>query len=218
MWQDLKEHHYAFPTWGLMTHGFYNWLKIGGAPDPGAGLEGDASCCDEPIADFADHVVMTLMRGVSDWELLLNLHQMTPQKWEYLGRGLKWGREHWDVLSDTQMILGNPSAFQVYGYTHFRGARGIISVRNPSNKRQNISLILNSGNGVWRLPSNGLHARQIYPCNKLIPGNYREGDAMHISLDAHQIKLIELGDFPRETAPLSLGACSAGAPHTQITH
>ena len=63
------------------------------------------------------------MRGISNWELLLNLRQMTPEKWEYLGRGLKWGRAHWDVLSNTEMILGDPSKYEIYGYTHFRHAR-----------------------------------------------------------------------------------------------
>ena len=212
VWQDLRKQHYAFPTWGLMTHGFYNWVQIGGAPDPEAGIEGTADCCNEPLNDFADHVVTVLMRGINNWELLLNLRQMTPDKWEYLGRGLKWGRAHWDILSNTEMILGNPSKYQVYGYTHFRGTRGIISLRNPADSRQDTEVVLDKGNGFWNMPSTVLHGRQIYPCEETLPGTYGAGSKIHVTLDAHQTKVIELGDFSHESVKLADHACRRPLP------
>ena len=209
MWDDLRKQQYSFPAWGLVAHGFYNWVMIGGAPDPEAGIEGAIDCCNEPLSDFADHVVTVLLRGTSDWELLLNLHQMTPEKWEYLGQGLKWGRAHWNILSNTQMILGNPSKFEIYGYSHFRGTRGIISLRNPGGSRQDTKVVLNHENGFWDMPATELRARQVYPCDRAISGVYREGDTIHVALAARETKVIELGEFPYESERLAIRDCGA---------
>lgn len=209
MWEDLRKQQYSFPAWALVAHGFYNWVMIGRAPDPEAGIEGTIACCNEPLSDFADHVVNVLLRGTSDWELLLNLHQMTVEKWEYLGQGLRWGRAHWNILSNTQMILGNPSKFEIYGYSHFRGTRGIISLRNPAGSRQDTEVVLNHENGFWNMPSTGLPARQIYPCEEAMPGVYREGDRIRVALAAHETRVIELGEFTYESERLAAHDCGA---------
>ncbi len=209
VWEDLRDKSYAFPEWGLMTHGFYNWLQIGGAPDPEAGIEGSPKCCDEPLSDFADHVVTTLLRGISDWEMLLNLRQMTPEKWNYLARVLKWGQANWDVLSDTQMVLGNPSKFEVYGYVHFRRARAIVSLRNPANIEQKADLGLNAENGFGEMPPGGLHAWQLYSCEKPIAGLYIQGSHLTLTLAPHETKIIELSQSPTDDHKLALKQCQA---------
>jgi hypothetical protein len=207
MWEDFRKQQYTFPLWALVAHGFYNWVLIGGAPDPEAGIEGKPDCCDEPLSDFADHVVTVLMRGTADWELLLNLHQMTSEKWDLLGSGLKWGRQHWDILSTTQMILGNPSKGEVYGYMHFRPTGGIFSLRNPASSQKDGDVVLDHENGVWDMPPAGLRARQIYPCEQVIPGIYRIGDTIRVALAAHETKVIELGEFLHEPNKLLAQDC-----------
>lgn len=208
MWNDFRKERFTFPAWGVMTHGFYNWLLIGNAPDPEAGLEAPNNCCNEPLPDFADHVVMVLMRGISDWEMLLDLHSMTAEKWNYLARALKWGQMHWDVLSHTQMVLGNPSQFEVYGYTHFNGTRGIVSLRNPASFQQTAEIALTPENGFWGFSSEGQPASQIYPCDRPMPGFYHEGSRIKVTLRPYETEVIELGDFPKQTESLAAGGCT----------
>lgn len=191
VWRDFRESHSMFPAWALMTHGFYNWNQIGGAPDPDAGVWGDPSCCDEAFPFWTDHVVSVLLRGTSDWEMLLNLRSMTSEKWNYLGEALKWGTRNWDILSRTQMILGNPSKFELYGYTHFRAEHGLVSLRNPSGTRQLAHLPLSFENGVWDRSEKPLRARQIYPCAAVIPGEFTQGSSLDLTLAAYEIKVIE---------------------------
>lgn len=209
LWDDFRGARYSFPASALVQHGFYNWLLIGGAPDPEAGIEGQPSCCDEPLQDFTDHVAMVLMRGSSDWELLLNLPQMTTEKWEYLRRGLRWGKEHWDTLSHTRMILGNPAQGQVYGYMHFANGRGILAVRNPANHSQTAEVALNAENGVWDAPAQPLPVRRVYPCEEQLPRRYGAGDAIQTVLKGRQMSVFEIGDFHGDSQSLSMVECSA---------
>jgi hypothetical protein len=207
IWDDFHKQHDVFPTWGLKTHGFYNWDMIGGAPDTQAGIEGNPVCCDEPLAQWADHVVTTLLRGISDWNLLLNLRFMTAEKWAYLVKALKWGRANWEVLSTTQMILGNPSKLEVYGYTHFHGDRGLILVRNPRDKEQSAEITLSSETGFWHMPPTQLKAQQVYPCEQLVPRVYGSGSRLTFELAPYESKVIELAEHPSRDDRIAIRAC-----------
>lgn len=207
LWDDLRGKRYAFPAWAIAEHGFYNWLLIGGAPDPEAGIEGGEDCCDEPLKDFSDHVVMVLMRGSSDWELLLNLPRMTEEKWEYLRRGLKWGKEHWDTLAHTQMVLGDPSRSQIYGYLHFINGRGILGVRNPSNHSQTAELALSPDSGLRIQPAQPVLLREVYPCEEKVAHSYTVGDTVHLELEPGGIRVFEIGDVHDNSQRLSATEC-----------
>lgn len=210
MWSDLREHAYTFPTWGLKTHGFYNWVMIGGAPEAEAGVYPEESCCNEEFPFFADHVVTSLLRGISDWNLLLNLRYMTPRKYSYLATGLNWGRRNWDVLSNTEMILGNPSKFQVYGYAHFKKDRGLVAVRNPAPREQTAEMVLDERNGFWDMSPSLLKAREIYPCTRNLTGSYGRGNVLRVELAPYETKVLELASAPpaHQESELSVGRCT----------
>lgn len=207
MWSDLRRDRDAFPTWGLKTHGFYNWVMIGGAPDPEAGFEDDPSCCDEPLNQWQDHVVSSLLRGISDWNLLLNLHWMSRQKWDYLVAALKWGRDNWILLSTTDMIGGNPARFQVYGYTHFRNGHALIMVRNPAGTSQEYDLPLASSvhTGVT---ANRVAVNEIYPCERPVSMNRMSGDRLRLSLKPYETEVIELGKLAPALDSLAAKSCA----------
>jgi hypothetical protein len=206
IWSDLNRYHGAFPNWGLKIHGFYNWVMIGGAPDPEAGFEGDPSCCDEPLNQWQDHVVTTLLRGISDWNLLLNLHWMAPEKWDYLVKALKWGLANWDVLCDTEMIGGNPANFEVYGYTHSRGGRGLLMLRNPAPRIQLASVPVAPIAGIETI-SRPFAATQIYPCSQAISPSEIQDGKLRVRLKPYETEVFELGVFPSSPGSLAEHPC-----------
>jgi hypothetical protein len=108
---EIKKYVYPFPA--VMTHGF--WVA-------------DVA----PYAKFADDAVMTLGRGISKWEILTSPQAMTPSRYQFLGRVIGWGKRNWEILRNTEMILGDPSKGEVYGYAHTGPGAALVFLRNPS--------------------------------------------------------------------------------------
>jgi hypothetical protein len=105
------------------------------------------------------------------------------------------------------MILGNPSKFEVYAYTHFRNNRGLISIRNPANTEQGAKVELTEENGFWDMPSSPLRARQIYPCEETIAGTFTRGNSLTFSLQPYETKVIELGPPTTAANKISRADC-----------
>ena len=50
--------------------------------------------------------------------------------WAFLASLLRWVRHNAATLQHTELILGEPFQREPYGYAHFAGHRGILSLRN----------------------------------------------------------------------------------------
>jgi hypothetical protein len=59
---------------------------------------------------------------------------MGPEHWDALAEAAKWSSENSDVLVDTHWIGGDPGAGQVYGWASWARRKGILALRNPSDK------------------------------------------------------------------------------------
>ena len=105
MYEDFMDKQYAFPYWGLMTHGFWEW----GGPS---------------FEKFQDDVMMVIARGIAKYEILNSPSTMDDKRFAFLGKAIRWGKANWDILADTRMILGDPRKAEVYGYSHVGAERG----------------------------------------------------------------------------------------------
>jgi len=113
-----------YPINSLMTQGVM--FANHGLADEAEGLVGDIR------AFFAS--------GTNCQELYLTPSLLDAQAWDALAEAAKWSRDNADVLVDTHWIGGDPIKGEVYGWASWSRRKGIIGLRNPSDKPGRITL------------------------------------------------------------------------------
>ena len=103
----------------------------------------------DPGNDFRDEVRDYFGEGTQLQELYVTPGLLTPANWDDLAEAAKWSRENAAVLKDTHWIGGDPAKLEVYGWASWTPQKGIITLRNPSDKPQEFSLDIA---GAFELP------------------------------------------------------------------
>ncbi len=89
---------------------------------------------------FADDVRAFFACGTDCQELYITPSMMTPAEWDALAEAAKWSRDNSDVLVDTHWVGGHPAEGQIYGWASWSQRKGILSLRNPSDKPGTITI------------------------------------------------------------------------------
>jgi len=113
-----------YPINSLMTQGVM--FANHGLPDQKEGLVEDIR------AFFAS--------GTNCQELYLTPSLLDAQAWDALAEAARWSRDNADVLVDTHWIGGDPIKGEVYGWASWSRRKGILALRNPSDKPGRITL------------------------------------------------------------------------------
>jgi len=113
-----------YPINSLMTQGVM--FANHGLPKESEGLT-------EDIRDF-------FASGTNCQELYITPSLMTAEHWDALAEAAKWSHDNADVLVDTHWVGGNPAAGEVYGWAAWTKRKGILSLRNPSDKPGRITI------------------------------------------------------------------------------
>lgn len=127
-----------YPLNSLMFHG----LTIGERANPGKMPLNEDSVRHEIRGMFGC--------GTGLQELYISPHLLTPRMWDDLADAAKWSRRNTDVLVDTHWIGGDPNALEIYGWAAWSPRQGAITLRNPRDQRQKITLLLDQ---VFELPA-----------------------------------------------------------------
>jgi hypothetical protein len=104
----------------------------------------------DPGNDFASEVHDYFGTGTQLQEMYITPSLLTPANWDVLAQAAKWSRENASTLVDTHWVGGDPAALQVYGWAAWSPARGILTLRNPSDKPQSIAIDVQE---AFELPS-----------------------------------------------------------------
>ena len=67
---------------------------------------------------------------------------LSQENWDELAQCAKWSRANAETLVDTHWIGGDPRRLQVYGWAAWSPKKGILTLRNPSDKEQDFTLEL----------------------------------------------------------------------------
>ena len=110
----------------------------------------------DPNGDFQSEVRAYFGTGTQLQEMYITPGLLTPANWDALGESARWSRSRAAVLSDTHWIGGDPAHLEPYGHAAWTPGRGVLCLRNPSDKPQ--SFTLNIGNAL-ELPD---HAPQRF--------------------------------------------------------
>jgi hypothetical protein len=161
-----------FPLNSLMVHGIiYATHAEGLATDPGA--------------DFTSEVRSFFGSGTQLQELYISPELLTQQNWDDLADAARWSRANAATLCDTHWIGGDPGKLMVYGWAAWSPEKGIITLRNPSDRAVKFKIEVEK---LFELPGN---APQTFSISSPFP---RTGVPIAI-LKAHYPTTIELPAF-----------------------
>jgi len=113
-----------YPINSLMTQGVM--FANHGLPKESGGLA-------EDIRDF-------FASGTNCQELYITPALMSPEHWDALAEAAKWSGNNADVLVDTHWVGGDPAAGEIYGWAAWSERKAILSMRNPSDKPNSITI------------------------------------------------------------------------------
>ena len=139
-YRDKETYHNVFkraplyPLNSLMTQGVM--FANHGLPKASGGLT-------EDIRDF-------FASGTNCQELYITPSLMSPEHWDALAEAAKWSRDNADVLVDTHWVGGDPATGEIYGWAAWSERKGILSLRNPSDKPGSITIDIGK---AFELPS-----------------------------------------------------------------
>jgi hypothetical protein len=93
----------------------------------------------DPGNDFRDEVRSYFGSGTHLQELYITPSLLTEKNWNDLAEAAKWSRANADVLADTHWVGGDPNKLEVYGWGSWTQRKGILALRNPSDKAQSFA-------------------------------------------------------------------------------
>ncbi len=96
--------------------------------------------------------------GASLQELYLTPSMMTPDSWDKVAEAAKWGAAHAGILVDSHWVGGDPLKLEPYGYAAWSPQGATLTLRNPSDKPQEISL---DAATVFELPAKALQTYKL---------------------------------------------------------
>ncbi len=155
--------------------------------------------------EFRKYMYMISSRGTAFWELYYSFNLFNPDMWRINADVLKFTRENFHILKNSVLIGKSADVGEIYGYSAWDGGEGIVSLRNPSDKPQKISLKLDKSIGAYE-KFRALTRVCVLPysaekCEKL----YSYGDTLDVELDGHGIVMYKFS-APRKNPPKLLRA------------
>ncbi len=140
----------------------------------------------DPHNDFRSEVRDYFSTGTQLQEMYITPSLLTQSNWDDLAEAAKWSQENQKILSDTHWVGGNPMALEVYGWASWTPKKGILTLRNPSNRPQAYSV---NPSRVFELPKGSVRTFRFHS-----PWTDDHGDPS-IEISAGKSKVIELKPF-----------------------
>lgn len=140
----------------------------------------------DPGKDFSNEVHSYFGSGTQLQEMYITHSLLSNEDWDTLAEAAQWARRNADVLIDTHWIGGDPSKLDVYGWAAWSPQKGILTLRNPSDKPQTYVLDVTE---AFELPSQAVRKFQARsPWHK-------DRDLKPIHLVAGEKRPLTLGPF-----------------------
>ncbi len=144
---------------------------------------------DDPNNDFRDEVRSYFGTGTQLQEMYITPALLSAANWDDIAEAAKWSATNADVLSDTHWIGGDPERLNVYGWAAWSPRKGIIVVRNPSDRQQSIPIDVGA---AFELPESA-------PTNYLAQSPWHDARGGPIKLQAGREHLFALDPFEVRT-------------------
>jgi hypothetical protein len=96
----------------------------------------------DPGNDFRNEIRSYFGTGTQLQEMYVTPSLLTEANWNDLAEAAQWARTNAEVLRDTHWVGGDPAWLEAYGWAAWTPAKGILVLRNPSDRPQTIRIKL----------------------------------------------------------------------------
>lgn len=107
----------------------------------------------DPGDDFPDEIRDYFGSGTQLQEMYVTPALLKDADWDVIAECANWSHANADVLVDTHWIGGDPAMLEAYGWASWSPRKGILVLRNPSDKPQQIVIDIQN---AFELPA-GAH-------------------------------------------------------------
>jgi hypothetical protein len=146
----------------------------------------------DPHRDFTSEVRSYFGTGTQLQEMYIT-PVLTSSEWDTLAECAKWSRGNAATLVDTHWIGGDPKRLEPYGWASWSSGKGIVTLRNPSDRPQSFGLDVSS---AFELPGDAprsFTARSPWSADSgIAPLRLTAGSASAIALDPFQVVTLEV--------------------------
>lgn len=159
--------------------------------------------------DFRTYLMMMATRGTAFWELYYSYNMMNEgHKWLINAETLQWIRDNYQILRHAKLIGQTPVKGTPYGYSAWAGNEGVISVRNPSDKSQSFTFVLDRNIGVPE-GLKGLYRTTVWQYNSNRGDDntlrFGYGEPIRLNLQPGEVRIWKFSTSPRKKGPELLG-------------
>ncbi len=94
----------------------------------------------DPSGDFRSEIRSYFGTGTQLQEMYVSPELLSIENWDDLAEAARWSRSYAQTLKDNHWIGGDPAKLEVYGWAAWSPAAGILTLRNPNEKEQALSV------------------------------------------------------------------------------
>ena len=95
---------------------------------------------DDPEHAFVHEIHSYFGSGTQLQEMYITHALLSNADWDDLAEAANWSRQNATVLPDTHWVGGDPGKLEVYGWAAWSLQKAILTLRNPSDQPQSISI------------------------------------------------------------------------------
>ncbi len=146
----------------------------------------------DPGNDFSLEVRSYFGTGTQLQEMYITPALLSRDHWDTIAECARWSRANADTLVDTHWVGGDPLRLEPYGWASWSPKKGILTLRNPGNVPQNISIDVER---VFELPAG---APRRYSASSpwamargRPPAQFRAGEGREIRLAPFEVLTLE---------------------------
>ncbi len=148
---------------------------------------------NDPGSDFRNEVRSYFGTGTQLQEMYITHSLLSESDWDMLAEACRWSRRNAAALVDTHWIGSNPAALEVYGWACWSGVKGLVTLRNPSDRPQTFEFDLRA---ALELPEgSGRAFRAVVPWKNSSRGeaiSLTAGEHHPIALDPFEVLTLEV--------------------------
>jgi hypothetical protein len=148
---------------------------------------------DDPGNDFAAEAHSYFGTGTQLQEMYITPTLLTPGNWDTIAEYAKWSRVNAETLKDSHWVGGDPLRLEPYGWASLSSHKGILTLRNPSDRPQSIGIDVAS---VLELPAGAatiFRAHDPFDARAAATSReFRAGDTSRVALAPFQVLSFEL--------------------------
>ncbi len=146
----------------------------------------------DPGNDFASEVHAYFGNGTQLQEMYVTPALLTKENWDTIAEHAKWSRGNAETLFDTHWIGGDPLRLEPYGWAAWSAKKGIVTLRNPSERPQ--VMAIDAGSAL-ELPEGSVReyaARNPFAGSREVPRAFKAGEEQRVALAPFEVVTIEL--------------------------